>query len=411
MRPAGAAIVACLSAGLLTIGAAPSDAQTVTFDRRPTVHVPGGELEVKARVDAMVLSPSEQQGIDDGDFEWQTTRIEIDGTFFKKLEFEISYEPGDSVEPEGHQFVNYRFNRRLEIRAGRFKMPFSRDELTSSANLDFVLRSMSARQVAPGRDVGVMAHGRTRNRVLNYQAGYFLRDGTHARTSQTEGGHDAVAGRLVVAPFAARKDHWLENLEVGAAVVTNRLDNQVGLRGETIFKDGVFYDRSFVNGRRFRQGIESAWSRGPVSISAERSVVTDQRIGMGLGGEDLPHIRATGWYLAGTWTVTGETKDGRVRPRESLFNGGWGAVQIAGRVERLGFGAVDEIANAALGFGAAPAANNDRAITVGVSWYLNRYFKVQGNLVHETIADPVRSPAPEYEGRLPRAVLQFQFVM
>jgi hypothetical protein len=42
---------------------------------------------------------------------------------------------------------------------------------------------------------------------------------------------------------------------------------------------------------------------------------------------------------------------------------------------------------------------------------LNRYFKVQGNLVHETIADPVRSPAPSAEGRLPRAVVQFQFVM
>jgi phosphate-selective porin len=115
--------------------------------------------------------------------------------------------------------------------------------------------------------------------------------------------------------------------------------------------------------------------------------------------------------VAGTWTVTGETKDGRVQPRESLFNGGWGAVQIAGRIERLGFSAVDELANAALRFGAAPPANDDRAITVGVSWYLNRYFKVQGNLVHETIGDPVRSPVPNAEGRLPRAVLQLQFVM
>src|SRR5205814_1357340 len=155
--------------------------------------------------------------------------------------------------------------------------------------------------------------------------------------------------------------------------VTNHLDNQLGLRGETIFKDGVFFDRSFVNGRRFRHGVEAAWSRGPVSLSAERSVVTDRRVGMGLAGEDLPSIRAAGWYVAATWTLTGETKNGRIQPRESLFNGGWGAVQIAGRVERLGFGAVDEVADAALGFGGAPPPNDDRAITLGVSWYLNRY--------------------------------------
>lgn len=410
MRAAGPAAAGCLYALLLAVSAGPTDAQTLTFDRRPTLHVPGGEIELRARVDALLLSPSDRQGLD-ADAQWQSRRVEVDGTFFKKLEFELAFEPGDSVEPEGHQYVNYRFSRRLEIRAGRFKMPFSRDELTGSANLDFVLRSMAARQIAPGRDVGVMAHGRSRDRVFSYQAGYFLRDGTHARTSQTEGGHDAIAGRVVVSPFAASQDRWLSGLQFGAAAVTNRLDNQLGLRGETTFKDGVFFDRSFVNGHRLRHGIEAAWAHGPVSLSAERSVVIDQRSGMGLDGEDLPSVRASGWYVAGTWTLTGETKDGRVQPRESLFDGGWGAVQLAGRIERLAFGTLDDAANAALRAGAAPPGNHDRVTTVGLAWYLSRNFKVQGNLVHEAIGDPVRSPAPNAGGRLPRGVLQVQFVL
>ena len=410
MRAAGLAAAGCLWAGLLTV-AAPAASQIVTFDRRPTLHLPAGELELRARLDGVGLSPSERQGLDRADVDWQTRRVEVDGTFFKKLEFELAYEFGDSVEPEGHQYVNYRFNRRFEVRAGRFKMPFSGDELTSSADLDLVFRSMAARQVAPGRDVGVMAHGRTRNRAFSYQAGYFRRDGTHARTSQTEGGHDAVAGRVTVAPFAAAANRLLAPLRVGTNVVSSRLDNQLGLRGETVFEDGVFFDRSYVNGRRLRHGVEAAWSLGPVSLSGERDVVTDQRRGMGLEGDDLPGVRATGWYVAGTWTLTGETKDGRVNPRESLFDGGWGAVQIAGRIERLAFGTLDEAANAGLRFGAAPSSNHDRVVTAGIGWYLNRYFKVQGNLVHEAIHDPARSPAPNAAGRLPRGVLQFQFVL
>ncbi|HET9013217.1 MAG TPA: porin [Gemmatimonadaceae bacterium] len=411
MRADGPAAAGCLCALLLATSAASGSAQTVTFDRRPTVHVPGGELELRARVDGVVLSGSKRQGLDGPDAEWQTRRIEVDGTFFQKLEFELAYELGDSVEPEGHQYVNYRFSRRLEIRAGRFKIPFSRDQLTSGGDLDFVVRSMAARQIAPGRDVGVMVHGRTRNRAFSYQAGYFDRDGTHARTSQTEGGHDAIAARVVIAPFVSTSHRVAAPLQLGVNVVTSRLDNLLGLRGETVFEDGVFFDRSYVNGRRLRHGLDAAWSLGPVSLTAERDVMTDERLAMGLAGEDLPKIRATGWYVAGTWTVTGETKDGRVEPRESLFDGGWGAVQLAGRVERLAFGTLDEAANAMLRFGAAPPDNHDRVTTVGVAWYLNRYFKVQGNLVHEAIADPARSPAPNAGGRLPRGVLQFQFVL
>jgi len=40
---------------------------------------------------------------------------------------------------------------------------------------------------------------------------------------------------------------------------------------------------------------------------------------------------------------------------------------------------------------------------------LNRYVKVQGDLIRETIADPPRSPAPSASGRFTSFVLRFQF--
>ena len=36
--------------------------------------------------------------------------------------------------------------------------------------------------------------------------------------------------------------------------------------------------------------------------------------------------------------------------------------------------------------------NSDRAWTTGINWYLNRFFKVQLNGIHETIEDVNRSP-------------------
>lgn len=192
--------------------------------------------------------------------------------------------------------------------------------------------------------------------------------------------------------------------------MASNLDNQLGLRGRTVFDQSVFFDRVFVEGRRLRRGLEAAWAHGPVSLAWEHMTVTDQRLAMGTDGGALPNVRATGWYLAGTWTITGERKDGRVDPRRNLFDGGYGALELTARVERLGFGAPAD-ATIADPLAIIPAANADRAATVGLAWYLNRFVKINGNAVFESVHDPQRSPAPENDGRFPTAVVQFQVVL
>jgi phosphate-selective porin OprO/OprP len=418
-RPRGGAAL-MLATVLLAVSARPCVAQTAPGDDgsplsldkngRPTLMLPFGEVQFRGRVASMLQSPSFDRGSHTPESGWQTRRLQVEGTLFKRLEFEVSREFGDATEPERDMFANLRLDRRFELRAGQFKMPFGRDALTGGANLDFVFRSLAGRHLAPGRDLGVMAHGRLMGRLLTYQAGVFRRDGDNARTSQTRGGRRAVAGRLVLAPFA-RGTHALTGLQVGAAVVTSGLDDQLGLRGRTVFDQGVFFDRVFVDGRRLRRGLEAAWARGPVSISWEHMTVTDQRLGMAIDGSALPGVRATGWYVAGTWTLTGERKDGRVDPRHSLFDGGRGALELTARIERLSFGS-------AAGADAIPdplmpllEPNADRATTLGVAWYLNRNVKINGNAVFESVNDLQRSPTPSGDGRFPTAVVQFQFAL
>ena len=404
-------LVVCAIAGGVT---APAAAQTPSRIRladngRPTLELPFGEIVFRGRLAGTVQSPSRDRARSRPDAGWQTRRLQVEGTLFKKVEFELSREFGDAIEPERDAFANVRFDRAFELRAGQFKMPFGHDALTGGANLDFVYRSLIGRQIAPGRDLGVMAHGRLKRR-LTYQAGVFQGDGDNGRTSQTRGGRHAWAGRLLLAPFATSPTPALAALQIGGALVTSELADSLGLRGRTVFGEGVFFDRVFVNGRRLRRGIEASWAHGPASLSGEYMTVSDDRLGMGPAGEELPGITASGWYVAGTWVLTGERKDGRVNPENSLFGDGYGALELVARVERLSFASAGAPAAPLSPLVLIPAPNADHVTTVGLAWYLNRHLKINASAVFESISDPERSPVA-HDGRIPTAVVQFQAVL
>src|SRR5262249_14751070 len=137
-------------------------------------------------------------------------------------------------------YADVRVMKGIGIEAGQFKLPFGHEELVGETNRDFVYRSLAARVLSPGRDPGVMAHGRLFARRLTYQAGYFTRDGSNGRTNQTVGGDDARVARVVVAPFAATRLRAMAPLEIGAAIADSRIDNRLGVRGRTVIGDGVF---------------------------------------------------------------------------------------------------------------------------------------------------------------------------
>jgi phosphate-selective porin OprO/OprP len=151
-----------------------------------------------------------------------------------------------------------------------------------------------------------------------------------------------------------------------------------------------------VNGARRRLGAELRWRPGPFSVEAEYMRVDTERLGQSVDDGDLSPLVATGWYVSGTWALTGERKSrGLDEPRRPLFRGGFGALELALRTESLAFrsGTGDEPPSS------SPRAevirgNQDRADTAGLNWYLNRWIKVQGNVVRERLSDPALGPLP-----------------
>src|SRR5688572_18113389 len=132
---------------------------------------------------------------------------------------DVDAEVGERTDMLRDAFVNYRRLRPLQVQAGQFRVPFGRDQNTASHNLDFVFRSRPGTLLAPGRDVGVMVHGRAWDRRIHYQAGLFREDGRiPLGLEEGSGGGRTVAARLRNKPSSLVKlPKWLEDLEVGIA--------------------------------------------------------------------------------------------------------------------------------------------------------------------------------------------------
>jgi phosphate-selective porin len=354
-------------------------------------------IDFRARLEGHGLYSEAEIGDPEG-FDIARRRIGIEGRILGDVEFQLEREFGDD-DPWRDVYVNYRRFETVRVQAGKFKMPFSLDENTSAANLDFAYRSLAANQLAPGRERGVMVHGRLFD-IVRYEAGWFADEGRNARIANPErvAGGETRAGRLAVQPFRAA-DTILRDLQVGVAFTDSPVpEGIVGLRGRTVLDGPLFPAYLWVNGDRRRTGFEARWRPGPFSVKAEYMRVATERRGQSVEDTELPAFVATGWYASGTWFVTGERKaDGGDKPRRSMLRGGFGAVELAGRLEGIRFAsaASDDGPPSTSPRSPVVLPNSDRAATFGVNWYPVRGVKFQLNLIRETIRDPARGPLPE----------------
>jgi phosphate-selective porin OprO and OprP len=383
------------------------------WDEHPSLHLAKGtRIEFRARFsgdvresDAFLDAAEENSGLDIA-----RRRVGVAGELRNAIDFQVEAELGND-EPWRDVYANYKQHPAIQVQGGHFKLPFSLDENTSATNLDFVYRSRAASQLAPGRDTGIMAHGRLLDRALAYEVGVFTHDGRNARTADSDRvyGGRTLAARVTFQPFRTEND-WRNDLQIGAAFTESPLDEGISdLRGRTSL-DGRFYRPDvWVAGNRRRIGAELRWRPGPFSVKSEYIRVTDERRGQSVDDTDLSPATADGWYVSGTWALTGEPKaKGLDAPRRPFLRGGSGVIEVAARVERLGFGSAGTGEIASEGPRAEViAGNSDRVETLGVNWYANRWIKIQFNILHDSVRDPSQGPLPDRTGYWSR-VLRFQ---
>ncbi len=351
-------------------------------------------------------------GDDPVDFKtWQLhrARASVDGELFRKLQFSIEREfsERDTVEESGRPrksqwkdvWVEANFSNALQIRVGKFKVPYGLDQISGESELDFVHRSLGGDYLSPGRDIGAMIHGRFYGRRLNYSFGGFKQDGDNSRSRKIAGGDTTFAGRVTTRPFTSGAAPGIA--EVGVSLAATDLSDESllpnGLRGRTVMSDFTFFEPVFVKGTRRRFGVDVDWTKGPAGARAEYMLASDTRIDQGLGNQDLPNARGRAYYVLGTWVLTGERKTRPVEAKNNgLGRGGIGALELVARFDRLWF---DSKPGTDAPFRNSRAEtilpSGDKVTTIGMTYYANRFVKIQINGIRERLQDPERSPLPE----------------
>jgi phosphate-selective porin OprO/OprP len=400
-----AALMSTPAAAQSTVAGEPTPRDSgwsIRWDDRPEIDW-AGSLHVEIHARTLIDGRSSGAVIASGrgdTFDVGRRRVGLTGEIGRHVEFEVEREI-EALNPWRDAWVNLRPVRAAQLQVGQFKLPFGLEETTGSRSLDFMYRSLVSTRLAPGRDPGLMLHGRVVGRALGYEVGLFAHDGDNARTrrgARVFGGRTA-AGRVTVEPFPRAKADW-SDLQFGLAYTQSALPvGFPGIRGRTVLGVSFFDSDVWVAGRRRRTGLQIRWRPGPFSVASEIIRLSDERRGQSLQGTDLAPFLARGWYVSGTWVVAGASRAANVsQPRRPLFHGGFGSIQLGARLEQLTLGSGPG--------GAAPTmnpravsiiGNRERATTLGVTWHPNQWVTIEGNLIREAIGGRPGSPYPQME--------------
>ena len=119
-----------------------------------------------------------------GSFRVRRAKTKFDGWFYDKdLTYELQLNWADvanALEDANLNFDTTNGKKLFMIKGGQYKVPFGRQELTSSGSQQFVDRSAVSNLFARGRDLGVQLWGTPLNGKLDWRVGIFNGNGRNA---------------------------------------------------------------------------------------------------------------------------------------------------------------------------------------------------------------------------------------
>lgn len=144
--------------------------------------------------DATTLAGTTEPGQMRSGFRVRRAKTELSGWAWRRnltYEVQIGWAAADSGPTVGtfsgleDALVNWDVNGdgRFNVRAGQFKVPFGRQEMTSSEKLQFADRDLLSFEFTRSRDVGVMLWGETDEARFQYWAGAFNGGGRNRATN------------------------------------------------------------------------------------------------------------------------------------------------------------------------------------------------------------------------------------
>lgn len=314
-------------------------------------------------------------------------RLNLEGTAYKNFDFKLQtdLQTTGSVPISGNMsatsvsttvqdaYAGVKAYDWLQLRVGKMKSPLG-IERWQSANARWFTDVITTTYLVPNRQIGAMLWGNVGDGLAEYYAGIFngAPDGSSSDLSSHGQNEKDLQARLALTPFAKANIPALKKLTLGAGVTyapeVNGLGSYADANQQRFFEWNT-KAKSFLAGgsqTRFVPNVQYFW--GPFGLYGEAALSTIQVKPSATGS--IRDLTNSGWQIASSYVVTGEDNSFRaISPRRkfSPSTGGWGALQVAGRVGQL------TIDSDAFNTYASKNTNAEESLTYGaaVNWILN----------------------------------------
>jgi hypothetical protein len=401
-----AALALTAPAPLRAQGASADVASPTSWPDRPAVSLGGyGALELRARVQSQFVvrddtAPADTFSALDDRLSFQRGRVGVAGELFDRVEFQIEREI-ESARPWRDVFADVTVSRQLHVRAGHFKVPFSREQSSSMYELDFTSRSAAIDDLVPLRGTGMMVHGQVIDRAVKYQAGVFE---PTRQPRWTAAGPRLFAGRITVSPLRKGRHRGSDTLQLSAAWLRRPVEEGRTSPDGHLAMGPRFFEPVYAQGVHTLVGGGAVWTVPEVTLAGEVLQASNTRTGQAIDGGNLSNLVSRGGYASGAWhLIRGK---GRRRGRAPFRE-----VDLTGRLDWLRFGSAsttDTPSRSPRADHVAPLAK--RTLTLGITWRINRWMAVHTNAVRERVVDSL-GLSPLAAAPIWSAVVRSQVVM
>ncbi|WP_298690418.1 porin [uncultured Sphingomonas sp.] len=361
----------------------------VTWTIVPQFNSPDGNFTFKPRgiLDLDYAGFDEKKGGYDYNNGTQARRgrFGFDGTLYKQFAWRLEAEYVGGTVSLLDAYVAYTGKKNFTLTLGQLKIPAGLEANSSDSFNEFLERGMANTafgQVGGERRVGVtFAYA---NPLITATAGIYGAGEAVARNTTTPDEVWGYNGRVTIEPInqpgrlihLGASGYRVKDLAANSVTLADRpnvrVDNgfleSIAINStnpangaQTGVKDAVFY------------GLEGAGILGPVSVQGEYSHMHLDRFAA------APSLNFDGYYVFGSFFVTGESRSfkggviDRLRPLRPFDpgKGNWGAIELAGRYDRI------NLTDHAL----SPLDHDGHAWTAALNWYLTGNVKVLFNYI------------------------------
>jgi phosphate-selective porin OprO/OprP len=347
---------------------------------------------------------------------FRRARIGVDGVAFGDWDYRLIFDfAGTATEDAGQLYegwVQYSGLKPFEFRVGAFSPSLGLEDQGSTSTMPFLERPASidvARNLAAGdtRTAGEIyyaANGWLASAAVTGRTIGVLNTGTASPTPQTFGDQLGFVARVAGVPVHG--DDWLVHVGVHGSYVAQpantsgpsnsgvnpaspeviAFSNTPELRvdGTKLINTGNI-DAHHAD----EEGAELAFQKQQFFVQGEYESLGVSRTNPGVSSP-----RFSGWYVEGTWILTGERR--RYNPVTAAFDGppvdhpfslakgGWGAWEVGARYSEL------DLNYHAGASGTAPSVDairgGDQQIwTAGLNWYPNTFVRFMLDYQHVRI--------------------------